>query len=61
MVTKSEMIQRAKRIYEEYEEFGTDLIVNGKEINTMDDLIEVFKQDFTDEEINDIRGVKEVK
>lgn len=60
MVTKSEMIQRAKRIYEEYEEFGTDLIVNGKEINTMDDLIEVFKQDFTDEEINDIRGVKEV-
>ena len=60
MVTKSEMIQRAKIIYEEYEEFGTDLIVNGKEINTMDDLIEVFKQDFTDEEINDIRGVKEV-
>lgn len=61
MVTKSEMIQRAKRIYEEYEEFGTDLIVNGREINTMDDLIiKVFKQDFTDEEINDIRGVKEV-
>ena len=60
MVTKSEMIQRAKRIYEEYEEFGTALMVNGQEINTMDDLIEVFKQDFTDEEIDDIRGVKEV-
>lgn len=60
MVTKSEMIKRAKRIYEEYEEFGTALMVNGKEINTMDDLIEVFKQDFTDEEINDIRGVKGV-